>query len=165
MICVSRGNMFTTYGSVDQSGQGAAAQRSSSSARAQDGAVRGGTEPVARVWAVTAPSLSISGASRRTGPARAGRGSLDSDHAEASAEHRAPVALVCSSKRPDARRDRFTGPESVSERATKAWLNDVQDVSRLKSISTIRLTVCVRRSSPKSMSCWCLHSSVWLARG
>ena len=98
-------------------------------------------------------------------PARAGRGSLDSDHAEASAEHRAPVALVCSSKRPDARRDRFTGPESVSERATKAWLNDVQDVSRLKSISTIRLTVCARRSSPKSTSCWCLRSSVWSAHG
>ena len=85
----------------------------------------------------------------------AGRGSLDPDHAEASAEHRARVALVCSQKRLDARGDRDARTESVSERSTKAWLRDVQDVSRFKSISTIRLIACALRSSPRSMSSWC----------
>src|SRR5229473_1008589 len=136
---------------VHQGGQGTAA-------------ARGRAESVARVRFVTAPSLSISRASRQTWPSSAGRGSLDSDHPEASAAHRARVARLCCPERSDSRRDRHTCAGSVYERSSKAWLSDVHDVSPFKSISTIRLTAYVGRSSRRYMSCWCPHNSASPAR-
>ena len=159
LICVSRSNMFASYDSVHQGGQSAAAERGPSSARTQFGVGRGGAKSVAQVRFVTTPSLSISRASRRTWPSSAGRGSLDSHHAKAATKHRARIALVCHQQRVDARRDRNTCAESLSERSTKAWLSDVQDVSPSKSISTMRLTACVRRSLRRFMSSWCPHNS------
>src|SRR5713101_8162837 len=137
---------------VHQGGQDTAAERSPSSARAQHGAVRGGAESVARVRFVPAPSLSISRASRQTWPSSAGRGSLDSYYPEASTAYRARVARLCCPQRSDARGDRHTCAGSVSERSSKAWLSDVQDVSPFKFISTIRLIAYAGRSSRRCMS-------------
>jgi hypothetical protein len=153
-----------THGPVHKGEQGAAAERRLSSARAQRGIVRGGAELVTRVWSVPAPSLSISRTSGRTRPPGSRRGSLDPHHAEASAEHCAPVAFFCVQKRADVWRDRYTCTESISERSTKAWLTAGQDVSRFVSISTIHLIACARRSSHRSMSSWCPCSSAWSAQ-
>src|SRR6266852_3581894 len=144
---------------VHQGGQDTAAERSPSSARAQHGAVRGGAESVARVRFVPAPSLSISRASRQTWPSSASRGSLDSYYPEASTAYRARVARLCCPQRSDARGDRHTCAGSVSERSSKAWLSDVQDVSPFKFISTIRLIAYAGRSSRRCMSSWCPRSS------
>src|ERR1700737_1165313 len=129
LICVSRSNIFMSYAAVHQSGQGTAAERGPSSARAQLGTGRGGAESVARVRFVTAPSLSISRASRQTRPSSTGRGSRDSHHFEASTAHGACVARLCCQQRPAARGDCHTRAGSVYERSAKAWLSEVQAVS------------------------------------
>jgi len=158
-----RGNILMTHGQVHQSKQGTTVECRLSSAPKQHGAARSGAEPITRVWSVTAPSLPISRTSSRTWPPGSHRGSLDTHHAEASAEHRAPAALVCVPKRADDRRDRYTCTENVSERATKAWLTGGQDVSRLKSIWTIHLIACSRPSWHRSMSFWYPCNSAWSA--
>jgi len=150
-----------SYVPVHQGRQSTAAERSSSSARAQHRAARGGAESVARVRFVTAPGLSISRASRQTRPSSAGRRSLDSHHVETATAHGARLALLCCQQRPDARGDRNTRAGGVSERSSKAWLSDVQDVAPFKSISTIRLIAYAGRSSRRYMSSWCPRSSAW----
>src|SRR5260370_7954467 len=140
---------------VHQGGQGTAAERSPSSARAQHGAVRGGAESVARVRFVPAPSLSISRASLKTWPSSAGRGSLASHYPEASTAHRAWVARLCCPQRSDARADSHTCSGSVSARSSKAWLSHVEHVSPFTSISTIRLRAYLGRTSPTVINSWC----------
>ena len=163
LIYVSKGNILMSYVPVHKDGQSTTAERSSWAARAQHRVARGSEASVARVRYVTAPSLSISGASRQTRPSSAGRGSLSSNHLEAPTAHRAYVALLCCQQRPDARGDRHTCAEGVSQRCSKAWLSDVQDVSAFKSISTIRLIAYAGRNSRRCMSFWCPRSSAWSA--
>ena len=157
MTCVVRDNMFMTHVPVE-GGQGAAAERCARSARATHQFVGGGPEPLSQVWSVTTASLPIPRGGWATPASGRSCRSLGSDHPQASASHSAGAAFVRETKRPDDRRDRQPRAASVSRRATKAWLSSAQNAARFKSISTIRLTACVQRSSRRPMRSWYLDA-------
>jgi hypothetical protein len=155
LTCVLRGNMFMTYGSVDQSGQGPAVERRSRPARAPYRVARRGTAFIPRVRPVRASSIPVPGASLPARPAGRSHGGYGADHAQASAEHSTSVAEVCEKQRPDYRSNRDTRVERVSRCSKKAWLSRAQEAARFKSTSTMRLIACASRSSPRPTIFWC----------
>src|SRR5271169_384907 len=134
--------MITTYGPIDQGGQGTATERRIPSARTQDRVTPGGTEFVARVWSFAASSVSIPRASRAARPSGRSGGSQGADHAQTSAAHGAAAALVRKNKWPDPGRDRDARAGRVSQRSTKAWLRGAPGEALWESNLTMRLAGC-----------------------
>jgi retron-type reverse transcriptase len=155
LTCVLRGNMFMAYDSVDQSGQGSAAERRSRPARAACRVARGSAAVVTQVRPVSASSIPVPGGSLPARPAGRSHGGYGTDHAQASAEHGASAAGVCEEQWPDYRSDRDTRAERVSRCSKKAWLSRAQEAAGFKSTSTMRLIACASRSSPKPTIFWC----------
>jgi retron-type reverse transcriptase len=159
LICVSRGNMFTTDGQIEQSGQGAAVERGTSSTRAQRCAIRGCADSIAQVRLIAASSISIP---RRSGAARSSsrdnRGNR-AGHSQAPAQYGSFITHACRTQWLDYWHARHTSAGRVFRRAKKAWLSGVQDAPHLKSTSTIRLIDCSSRSLRKPMTFWCLDGN------
>jgi Reverse transcriptase (RNA-dependent DNA polymerase) len=158
LICVSRGNMFTTDGPIDPSGQGATAKCGSSPARAQRGATRGGADSLAQVRPIGASSISIPGRSRAARCAGRGDRGDRADHPQTPAEHGPSVAHVRPKQWFDYRGDRHPCAGCLFWRAKKAWLNGAPDAP-FKSILTTRLIDCVSRSSRKPTTFWYLNGN------
>jgi hypothetical protein len=159
LICVSRGNMFTTDGPIDPSGQGATAKCGSSPARAQRGATRGGADSLAQVRPIGASSISIPGRSRAARCAGRGDRGDRADHPQTPAEHGPSVAHVRPKQWFDYRGDRHPCAGCLFWRAKKAWLNGAPDAPPFKSILTTRLIDCVSRSSRKPTTFWYLNGN------
>ena len=160
MTYVARSNMFKTRESVDQVGEGAAAERCAQSARSTHRVVESGPKALSQVWYVTPASLSVPRGGCATSPSGGIRRSRGSNHAQAPPADSAGATLMCETRRPDDGRDRQPGAASVSRHAKKAWLSSVQNAARFKSISNIRLTVCSHRSLCRPMRSWCLAASL-----
>src|SRR3981081_1909987 len=113
--------MFTTYASIDESGQGSAVERGASPARARRRIARGGATSVAPVWFVIASILSLPRrGGRARGTSRGGRGD-GADHPQASADHGAGVAGVCAKQWLDHWSDRGPCAGGPSGGAPDAW--------------------------------------------
>src|ERR1035437_3972978 len=147
--------MFMTDDSIDQSGQGSAAERCARPDRASGRVARGSSAVVTQVRPVRAPSIPVSGGSFPTRSPGRSLGGYGADYAQASAEYGASAAGVYEKQWPDYRSDRDTRVERVSRRSKKAWLSRAQEAARFKSTSTMRLIACTTRSSSRPTIFWC----------
>lgn len=165
LTCVARGNMFTAYVSIVQSGKGPTAERGARPASRAGGATRGSTAFGRPVWFVTAASLSIPG---RSGPTRrAGRSgrSNGTGYDQAPTDHGARAADVCTKQRPDYRRHRHPRTGGLSDVARKAWLTGRHGAVRFKFISSMRLIGSGNRGWPKPTTSWCRNENASSAGG
>lgn len=149
-----------TYGAIDQSGQGSAAERRARHVAAQYPAARCDATAVPRVRPFRAASLPVSEGSSAAGPAGRSWRSYSPDYAQASGGNGTSSAGICGKKWSDDRSDRDACVSRVSEYAEKAWLGPAPDAGRLKFSLTIRLIVCTIRSLPRPIASWCPSGNV-----
>jgi RNA-directed DNA polymerase len=102
----SRGNMFMTNDTFDQSGKGSAAERRSWPTPASCCFARSGAALVTRVRSVRASSISVPGGSVSARSAGRSPQAHSADHVEASAEHGGTAAEVREKQWPDHWSDR-----------------------------------------------------------
>jgi Reverse transcriptase (RNA-dependent DNA polymerase) len=148
------GNTFMTYGALDQSGKGSAAERRSWPTPASCRFAPSGTALVTRVRSVRTSSISVPGGSL---PARsAGRSprAYSADHVEASAEHGGTAAEAREKQWPDHGSDRDRRGERVSRCSKKAWLSRAPKAAHCKFTFPIRLIACSSQSSRKPTIFW-----------
>ena len=148
------------HGSIDQSGQGAAAKRRVRHVAARYSVVRSYAAPVARVRPLRAASLPVPGGSCSSGPAGRSLRSYGPDHSQAPGGDGKSSSGVCEKKWPDDRSDRNACVGCVSEYSEKAWLSRAPDAVGLKFSLTIRLIAYTIRNSPKLTVFWCPSGSV-----
>jgi hypothetical protein len=144
-----------TDGSIDQSGEGPAVECGSQPIATQCRMARGSTAFVTKIQSVRAASIPVPGGSSSARPAGRSHRGHGAHYIEDSAEHGAPATGVCEEQRPDHRSDCDTCVERISEYSKKAWLSRPQDAVRFKSMSSMRLIVCMSRNLPRFTVFWC----------
>lgn len=149
-----------TYGAIDQSGQGSAAERRARHVAAQYSVARGQATAITRVRPFRAAGLPVPEGSNSSGPAGRSLRSYGPDDAQASGGDGTSSSGLCEKKWRHDRRDRDTCVGCVSEYSEKAWLSRAPDAVRLKFALTIRLTACTIRNSPRLTVFWCPSGSV-----
>lgn len=153
-----------TYGPLDQSGEGPAAECCSRLAPAPYCIARGSAALVARVQSVRASSISIPGGGVRAGSAGRGHRSYRADHAQASTEHGGTAAEVREEQWPDHWSNRDSRAECVSTRSKEAWLSRIERAAIFKFMFPIRLIACLSRSSRRLTRFWSHVASASSAR-
>ncbi len=160
LTCALRGNTFMTDDSIDQSGQGSAAERRlRHAAAAQYSVARGDAALIARVRPVRTSSVSVSGRSATARPAGRSLRGYGTDHAQASGENSTSLAGVCEKQWADYRSDRDPRVGCVSEYSEKAWLSRAKRAARFKFGLTMCLIACTIQSSPRPTVFWCPFGS------
>ena len=136
--------MFMTYGTLDQSGKGSAAECGSGPTSKPCCIARGSAALVAQVQAVRTASISIPGGGVGAGSAGRSRRSHRADHAQASAEHSGTAAEIRAEQWPNHWSDRDTRVELVSTRSKKTWLSRGSKAAHGKFTFPIHLIACSR---------------------
>ena len=160
LICVVKGNIFMTYGALDQSGKGSAAEYGSGPTSKPCCIARGSAALVAQVQAVRTASISIPGGGVGAGSAGRSRRSDSADHAQASAEHSGTAAEIRAEQWPNHWSDRDTRVELVSTRSKKTWLSRGSKAAHGKFTFPIHLIACSSQSSRRPTIFWCPLGSV-----
>jgi hypothetical protein len=149
LTCVARSNIHMTRASVDQSGQGSAVERRSSSAATRYPIGRSRATLVGRVRPVRTPSLSVSGRSDSSEAAGRSLRGYGADDAQTPGENCRASSGVCEKQWADDRCDRDPRFGCVSGYAEKAWLSRAQRAARFKFAWTTGWIACTTQSSPK----------------
>src|SRR3954451_5801109 len=139
--------MFMTYGTLDQSGEGSAAECGSGPTSKPCCNARGSAAPVAQVQSVRTASVSILGGG--IGAGRAGRSCRNyrADHAQASAEHSGTAAEICAEQWPNHWSDCDSCVELVSTHSKKTWLSHGSKAAHGKFTFPIHLIACSNQNS------------------
>src|SRR6202043_43750 len=124
--------MFMTYGSLDQSGKGSAAECCSWAAPAPYCIARGSAALITRVRSIRASGVPIPGRSVRARSTFGAHRSYSADHAQASAEHSGTAAKIRADQWPDHWSDRYRRFERVSAHPKKEWLRGGSEAGRGK---------------------------------
>ncbi len=147
--------MFMTYGALDQSEQGSAAECCSRLTPAPYSIARGSAALVTQVQAVRASSISIPGGGIRVGSTGRSHRSYRADHAQASAEHSGTAAEIRAEQWPDHWNDCDSGVELVSTHPEKTWLSHGSKAAHGKFTFPIHLIACWSQNSRRPTIFWC----------
>jgi len=155
--------MFMTDDTIDQSGEGSAAERRLRHALGEGSIARRKAALIARVRPVRTSGIPVSGRSDPFG--RAGRSLRDNgtDYTQASGGHGTYSASLCEEQWADDRRDRDTCVGRVSEYSEKAWLSRAKGTALFKFRLSICLIACTTRSARRPTVFWCRFENVRLA--
>jgi hypothetical protein len=152
---VLRGNMFMTYGALNQSGKDSAAECCSWATPAPYSIARGSAAFVTQVRSIRASSVPVFGGGVRAGSTGRTHRSYSADHTQASAEHGGAAAEMRAEQWPDHWSDRYSRVECVSTHPKKTWLSRASKAAHGKFTFPIRLIACSSQSSRKPTIFWC----------
>src|SRR5664279_1556657 len=152
--------MFMTDGTIDQSGEGSAAERRLRHAPGQGSVARGNATLSARVRPVRTSGVPVPGGGDSSGTAGRSFRGYGADHTQAPCGNSTSSAGIREKEWADNRRDRDTRVGRVSECSEKAWLSRAQDMASFKFTLTMRLIACATRSWPRPTVFWCPFGSV-----
>jgi hypothetical protein len=144
------GNIFMSYGAIDQSGKIRAPERSSSPPRARNSCCRRGGVARGRVWNIASSCVSLHRRSTSSGTAGFNSGPINADHVQDSRRRNRASARVFFGQWDYTERDRNARNQSISCLIKQEWLS-AKGGSLLKSILTTSSIVCFFTNCNKRM--------------